>query len=267
VTVDPTALQHARLALAQITLSWPQLARAADTTLSRRTPVSGTHHGEPATRCRKHAADLDAPDSCEHCATAQRNHDRWENHQAARSAELQAEQYDRDHTERYRALPSTRPPVDLDVLDVRTNVLQTVHTSVLLARSDLAPWLGHRGLAVPHEPPRRVTPTTIAVASRWLADVLEYTGGPAAASIAAELQPAAARAYQVLGADPEASWAAMGTSRCPGCKQRSLYRWADSPDRRAWTRECRNPACECAGATCPCGRAGARTGSRHLWQG
>jgi hypothetical protein len=230
---DPTALQHARLALAMLALSWPQLAEAADTTLSRRTAVTCTLSPEKA---------------------------------ALRDAGLRAEREDRDRAERFWALASTRPPVDLDVVDVRTNVLQTVHTALLLARSDLAPWLGHRGLAVPHEPPRRVTPATIATASRWLADVLEHTGGTTAASIALELQPAAARAYQVLGADPETSWTAMGTTRCPACRQRALYRWADSPDRRAWTRECRNPACECSGANCPCGRAGARAGSRHLWQ-
>lgn len=233
MTADPSALQQARLALAQIALSWPQLARAADTTLSRRTAVSVPLTAERA---------------------------------AIRDAGLRAEREDRERTERYRALVSTRPPVDLDVVDVRTNVLQVVHTSLLLARSDLAPWLGKRGLAVPYEPPRRVTPVTIATASRWLADVLEHTGSTTAASIATELQPAAARAYQVLGADPETSWTAMGTSRCPACKQRALYRWADSPDQRAWTRECRNPSCECSGATCPCGRAGARAGSRHLWQ-
>lgn len=229
---DPTAERHARLALAQIALSWPQLAEAADTTLSRRTAVSVALSPEKA---------------------------------ALRDAGLRAEREDRERTERYRALASTRPPVDLDVVDVRTNVLQTVHTSVLLARSDLAPWLGKRGVTL-GEPPRRVTPTTIDAASRWLADALEHTGGITAASIAVELQPAAVRAYQVLGADPETSWTAMGTSRCPACRQRALYRWAEGCDRRAWTRECRNPACECSGANCPCGRAGARAGSRHLWQ-
>lgn len=224
---DPTALQHARLALAQIALSWPQLARAADTTLSRRTAVSVPLSAERA---------------------------------AIRDAGLRAEREDRDRTERYRALASTRPPVDLDVVDVRTNVLQTVHTSLLLARSDL------RNHAAVHRAPRRVTPHTIAAATAWLAEALERTSGATAASVAAELRPAAERAYQVLGVDPETSWTAMGTSRCPACRQRALYRWADGPDQRAWTRECRNPACECSGANCPCGRAGARAGSRHLWQ-
>jgi hypothetical protein len=232
VTVDPTALQHARLALAQIALSWPQLAGAADTTLSRRTAVTVPLSPEKA---------------------------------ALRDAGLRAEREDRERTERFWALASTRPPVDLDVVDVRTNVLQTVHTSVLLARSDLAPWLGRYGVAF-GEPPRRVTPVTILRAASWLGDVLDHTGGTTAASIALELQPAAERAYDVLQADPEASWTAMGTSRCPSCRQRALYRWADGDDRRAWTRECRNPECECSGATCPCGRAGARAGSRHLWQ-
>lgn len=232
MTVDPTALQHARLALAQIALSWPQLARAADTTLSRRTAVSVALSPEKA---------------------------------ALRDAGLRAEREDRDRTERFWALASTRPPVDLDVVDVRTNVLQVVHTSLLLARSDLAPWLGRHGVTL-GEPPRRVTPTTFGVSTWWLAECLDHVGGITAASIALELQPAAARAYQVLGADPEASWTAMGTSRCPACRQRALYRWADGDDRRAWTRECRNPECECSGANCPCGRAGARAGSRHLWQ-
>jgi hypothetical protein len=236
VTVDPTALQHARLALAQIALSWPQLAKAADTTLSRRTPT--TRH-----LTAEQLADL-AVD---------------------RDRLARAEREDRDATERYRALPSTRPPADLDVVDVRTNVCQVVHTSLLLARSDLAPWLGRAGVTL-GEPPRRVTPARLTEATLWLADGLGHTGGTTAASVALELRPAAERAYQVLGADPEASWTAMGTSRCPRCRQRSLYRWADSPDRRAWTRECRNPECECTGATCPCGRAGARAGSRHLWQ-
>lgn len=230
---DPTALQHARLALAQIALSWPQLAEAADTTLSRRTAVSVPLTAERA---------------------------------AIRDAGLRAEREDRERTERYRALASTRPPVDLDVVDVRTNVLQVVHTSVLLARSDLAPWLGRAGTTPFGTPPRRVTVSSIYSATCWLADGLDFVGGSTAASVAAELQPAAARAYQVLGADPETSWTAMGTSRCPACKQRALYRWADGDDRRAWTRECRNPDCECSGANCPCGRAGARAGSRHLWQ-
>jgi hypothetical protein len=233
VTVDPSALQTARLALAQIATTWPMLAGAADTTLTRRTAVSVPLSAERA---------------------------------ALRDATLRAEREDRDRTERYRALASTRPPADLDVVDVRTNVLQVVHTSVLLARSDLAPWLGHRGLAVPYEPPRRVTPTTIATATSWLADVLEHTGGTTAAAIGSELRPAVRRVHQVLGMDPDAAWRAMGTSRCPACRQRALYRWTDSPDRRAWTHECRNPDCVCAGAGCPCGRDGARSGSRHLWQ-
>lgn len=229
---DPTALQHARLALAMIALSWPQLAEAADTTLSRRTAVSVPLTAERA---------------------------------AIRDAGLRAEREDRERTERYRALASTRPPVDLDVVDVRTNVLQTVHTSVLLARSDLAPWLGRYG-TIFGTPPRRVTVSSIYSATSWLGDAVDFLGDTTVASIATELQPAAVRAYQVLGADPETSWTAMGTSRCPGCRQRALYRWADGDDRRAWTRECRNPACECSGANCPCGRAGARAGSRHLWQ-
>jgi hypothetical protein len=263
VTVDPTALQTARLALATIAATWPMLAGAADTTLTRRTAVSDRY--EPRTRCHKHAGDPDLDDDCGNCATAQTNHDRWENHQAARDAELRAERQDRDSTERYRALPSTRPPADLDVVDVRTNVLQTVHTSVLLARSDLAPWLGRLGTTL-GTPPRRVTVSSIYSATRWLADALDHTGGTTAAAIGTELRPAVERVHQVLGIDPDSAWRPMGTSRCPACRQRALYRWTDSPDRRAWTRECRNPECECAGATCPCGRDGARSGSRHLWQ-
>ena len=45
MTVDPSALQTARLALAQIAAAWPQLAGAADTTLTRRTAVSVAHSG------------------------------------------------------------------------------------------------------------------------------------------------------------------------------------------------------------------------------
>jgi hypothetical protein len=232
VTVDPTALQTARLALATIATTWPTLAGAADTTLTRRTAVTVPLTAERA---------------------------------ALRDAGLRAEREDRDRTERYRALASTRPPCDLDVVDVRTNVLQVVHTSVLLARSDLAPWLGRRGTTL-GMPPRRVTVSSIHSATRWLADALDHTGGSTAASIGAELRPAARRVHQVLGIDPDTGWTAMGTSRCPACRQRALYRWADSPDRRAWTRECRNPDCVCTGAGCPCGRDGARAGSRHLWQ-
>jgi hypothetical protein len=261
VTVDPSALQDARLALAMLALSWPQLAGAADTTLSRRTAVHD--HYEPRTRCHKHAKDPDLDDDCGNCATAQTNHDRWEDRKAARDAELRAERQDRDATERYRALPSTRPPADLDVVAVRTNVCQAVHTSLLLARSDLAPWLGRHGVTL-GEPPRRVTPTTFGVSTWWLAECLDHTSGTTAASIALELRPAAERVYKVLRLDPDEDWRAMGTTRCPACGQKTLYRWAASPDRRSWTIECRNDTCRCTGPTCPCGRAGARTGSRHL---
>jgi hypothetical protein len=227
VTVDPTALQTARLALATIDTTWPMLAGAADTTLTRRTAVSVPLTAERA---------------------------------ALRDAGLRAEREDRDRTERYRALASTRPPCDLDVVDVRTNVLQVVHTSVLLARSDL------RTTLAAQEAPRRVTPLTIGAAVSWLANALAYTSGTTAAAIGQELRPAARRVHQVLGIDPDAAWRPMGTSRCPACRQRALYRWADSPDRRAWTRECRNPECTCTGPACPCARVGARAGSRHLWQ-
>lgn len=263
MTVDPSALQQARLSIATIALAWPQLAAAADTTLTRRTAVSDRY--EPRTRCHKHAKDLDLPDDCGNCGTAQATHDRWEDRKAARDAELRAEREDRDATERYRALASTRPPADLDVVDVRTNVLQTIHTSVLLARSDLAPWLGRLGTAF-GTPPRRVTVSSIYSATRWLADALDHTGGSTATRIAGELHPAVHRVQQVLGLDPDDGWQAMGTSRCPYCRQRGLYRWAVGGDRRAWTRECRTATCMCLGEDCPCGRAGARAGSRHLWQ-
>ncbi len=263
MTADPSAVQTARLALAQIAATWPMLAGAADTTLTRRTAVSDRY--EPRTACTKHAAAPD-PDGCEHCATAQRSHDRWQQALDDRDAAFRAERDDRDRTERFWALPSTRPPADLDVIDVRTNVLQVVHTSLLLARSDLAPWLGRYGTAF-GTPPRRVTVTTIYSATRWLADVLDFTGGTTAAAIALELGAAVTRvrAVAMLGLDPDDGWHAMGTSRCPACRQRALYRWADGPDRRAWTRECRNDDCTCAGAGCPCARDGARPGSRHLW--
>lgn len=230
MTVDPTALQTARLALATIATTWPMLAGAADTTLSRRTAVT---------------VPLDAARA------------------ALRDAGLRAERADRLATERYRALPSTRPPADLDVVDVRTNVLQTVHTSVLLARSDLAPWLGHGGVTL-GTPPRRVTVSSIHSATSWLADALDHTGGTTAAAIGSELGPAVRRIFKVLQLDPDEDWRAMGTMRCPACGQKTLYRWAASDDRRAWTIECRNDTCRCAGPTCPCGRPGARTGSRHL---
>lgn len=263
MTADPSAVQTARLALATIAATWPMLAGAADTTLSRRTAVSDRY--EPRTACTKHAADPDP--ACEHCATAQRSHDRWQQALDDRDAAFRAERDDRERTERFWALPSTRPPADLDVLEVRTNVLQVVHTSVLLARSDLAPWLGHQGLAIRYGPPRRVTPDTIAVALAWVADALDYASGLTALVIGSGLRAAADRVHQVLGVDPDDGWHAMGTSRCPACRQRALYRWADGDDRRAWTRECRNPDCSCTGAGCPCARDGARPGSRHLWQG
>jgi hypothetical protein len=258
VTVDPTALQTARLALATIAATWPMLAGAADTTLTRRTAVSDRY--EPRTACTKHAEDPD-PDGCEHCTAAQRSHDRWQQAQDDRDAALRDERADRERAERFWALPSTRPPADLDVVEVRTNVLQVVHTSLLLARSDL------RRHVATDRAPRRVTPHTIGQALAWLAEGLGRTQGTTAAAIGAELRPAARRVLLVLGADPDDGWQAMGTSRCPACRQRALYRWADSPDRRAWTRECRNPDCSCAGAGCPCARDGARPGSRHLWQG
>lgn len=275
MTIDPSALQAARLALATLTLTWPVLAAAADTTLTRRPIASAVRH-EPAERCRAHAGDDELPAGCPGCFDAWRRHDHWADRRAQRDEQLRLEREDRDRTERYRALLSTRPPADLDVLDVRTNVLQVLHTSVLLARSDLGPWLGRRGLAVTTEPPRRVTPGTIGAASRWLADVLEHTAA-APSAIAEELQPAVRRvqALPMLGLDPDDGWHSLGTARCPGCRQRALYRWTASPDRRAWTRECRallavDPArpprpCLCAGAGCPCGRPGARPGSRHLW--
>ena len=270
-TDDPSALQAARLALATLTLTWPMLAAAADTTLPRRAPAT-TGRYEPDERCSTHMEDDDPRPGCRRCRDAQRNHDRWQGNLDRRDAQLRAEREDRDATERYRALPSTRPPADLDVLDVRTSVLQALHTSVLLARSDLAPWLGHQGLAIPGGPPRHITARTIGTATMWLANVLEHTAG-AAAAIASELQPASIHVHQVLGLDPDELWKPLGTSRCPVCRQRALYRWTASPDRRAWTRECRallpdgerSKPCLCRGTTCPCERPGARSGSRHLW--
>lgn len=235
MTVDPTALQQARIAVAQLGAAWPELAAAADTTLTRRTVVT---------------VPLDEERALE------------------RDAQLRAERADRDRAERFWALPSTRPPADLDVVDVRTNVCQVLHTAVLFARSNLAPWLGHRGVTLP-EPPRRITPAVAVYATQWLADALDHTGGTTAAAIAQELHPAVRRVQAVLQHDPDDGWHPMGTTRCPACRQRALYRWADSPDRRAWTRECRglvdDKPCTCAGGSCRCRRAGARAGSRHLW--
>lgn len=271
MTVDPSALQAARLALATLTLTWPMLAAAADTTLTRRTPASAVRY-EPTERCSTHMEDDDRPDDCRRCRDAQRSRDRWTASLERRDAQLRAEREDRDATERYRALANTRPPADLDVIDVRTNVLQALHTSVLLTRSDLAPWLGRRGLAL-GEPPRRVTARTIGAASSWLADALEHTAG-APAAIADELQTPVERVHQVLGLDADEPWKALGTARCPACRQRSLYRWTASDDRRAWTRECRalftdgpdrSKPCTCTGPACLCARPGARSGSRHLW--
>ena len=272
VTVDPTALQTARLAIATITLTWPMLAAAADTTLTRRAPASGVRW-EPATRCHTHQDEDEAPPpSCRRCAEASRSHDRWESDLAQRDAQLRAEREDRDRAERFWALPSTRPPADLDILDVRGHVLKALHTSLLLARSDLGPWLGKRGLAITAQPPNAVTPHTIGAAVGWLQAVLDHTAG-APAAITAELAPAVRRVHQVLDLDPDEHWRSLGTARCPACRQRALYRWTASTDRRAWTRECRalitdgerTKPCTCRGASCPCARPGARNGSRHLW--
>lgn len=274
MTVDPSALQAARLALATLTLTWPMLAAAADTTLTRRAPATAVRY-EPTERCSTHMEDADPTPGCRRCRDAQRSHDRWTANLERRDAQLRDEREDRDRAERFWALPSTKPPADLDVLDVRTSVLQAMHTSVLLARSDLAPWAGHDGLVdIPGGPPRHITARTVGTASVWLANVLEYLDS-AAAAIAGELTPAGRDVHQVLQLDPDELWRPMGTARCPACRQRSLYRWTASGDRRAWTRECRaqltdgpdlrSVPCLCRGATCPCGRPAARSGSRHLW--
>ncbi len=239
MTADPTALQQARIAVAVLAAAWPELAAAADTTLTRRTPTI-RHYTEEQQEIRTAFRDLLA----------------------------RAERADRDATERYRALPATLPPADLDVVDVRTNVLQTLHTAVLLARSSLSPWLGRRGVTL-GEPPRQVTAAVALSTTRWLADALDHTNGATPAAIASELRPAVRRVQQVLQHDPDDGWKPMGATRCPACRQRALYRWTASSDRRAWTRECRAlvdaKPCLCLGRTCPCKRPDAQPHTRHLW--
>lgn len=229
MTVDPTALQTARLSIGQIRLCWPMLGDARTTRVTR-----------PSVALSGRAA-------------------------ASRDADLRAERADRDAATTYRALAASPAPVRLEVVDAERNAVEALTALQWTIRSDLRQW---SKLLVPW-------PTGVEQRLTWLTEMLDATSPAAVDQAAAELPRVARTLAGTVGHQLADDWRSMATSRCPSCRQRALSLWDASPDRREHTVECtgevydderdRNVPCRCAGDGCPCGRTGARSGSRHLW--
>lgn len=178
---------------------------------------------------------------------------------AARDADLRAERADRDAATTYRALAASPAPVNLAVVDAERNALEALTAIHWAIRSDLRQW---SRLLVPW-------PTGVDQRLTWLTEMLDCTSAAAVDQAATELPPLARQLAGVVGHQLADDWKPT-SRRCPCCGQRALSRWDASPDRREHTVECTGQGedgrpCRCAGEGCPCGRAGARSGSRHLW--
>lgn len=228
MTVDPSALQTARLSIGQIRLCWPMLGDARTTRVSR-----------PHVALSGRAA-------------------------ATRDADLRAERADRDSTTTYRALAASPAPVRLEVVDAERNAVEALTALHWTIRSDLRQWQRY---LVPW-------PTGIQQRLTWLTTMLDATSAAAVDQAAEELPRIARTLAAAVGHQLADDWKPT-SRRCPSCGQRALSRWDASPDRREHTVECtgetydeerdRNVPCRCAGDGCPCGRPGARAGSKHLW--
>lgn len=228
--IDPTALQQARLHIGHIRTAWPHLEDARDATLRRQARVTATISAKAA---------------------------------ETRDAELRAERADREHAERYRALPAAPVPANLALVDAEVDAHATVVATIWAVRSDLRQW----SRIVPD------IPAPFHGKLSWLTGGLGYTSPDVVDQAARDLTTTARRLTTVLGRRLDDDWNPNGR-RCPACTQRSLFAWTVSTDTREWTVECRgqvtddrghvNP-CRCTGTDCPCDRPGARERSHHLW--
>lgn len=228
MTVDPSALQTARLSVGQIRLCWPMLDDARTTRVTR-----------PTMALSGRAA-------------------------ASRDADLRAERADRDAATTYRALAASPAPLNLAVVDVERQAVESLTAVQWTIRSDLRQWQRY---LVPW-------PTGIEQRLTWLTEMLDAASAAAVDQAAADLPAIARRVAGAVGHQLADDWRPT-SRRCPCCGQRALGLWDVSPDRREHTVECtgeaydderdRNVPCRCAGDGCPCARIGARSGSRHLW--
>lgn len=221
MTVDPTALQTARLHIGQIRVCWPMLDDARTARISR-----------PSVALSGRAA-------------------------ASRDEDLRAERADRDAAIAYRALAAAPAPVNLAVVDAEAEVRTLISELSWLIRSDLRDW--SRLI----EPP----PDDIDGRLTWLTGMLDNAAPTVVLAAGLALPPAARGLTRAVGYEVE--WQPTGR-RCPACGQRAIHTWRESSDPRERTLECSGQRddgkpCRCDGDECPCGRAGARAGSKHLW--
>jgi hypothetical protein len=236
-TVDPTALQAARLAIGHLRVTWPLLGDLRDASSARTVRSSAPL----SARARE-----------------------------ARDELLRAERADRGATLTYRALAPSPAPANLQLLDAEVETLATVGATAWAIRSDLREWTrGRHGVrhipAIPHDVDGKLS---------WLTTGLDYTSPAVVDQAAADLTAAARRLASATGTRLDDDWRGSG-KRCPACGLRALWTWRRSPVKGEATVECRgeptdpdsgrSTPCRCRGDDCPCGRPGARPGTRHLW--
>lgn len=223
MTVDPTALQQARLHIGQIRVCWPMLGDARTARVSR-----------PSVALSGRAA-------------------------AMRDEDLRAERADRDAAVSYRALAASPAPVNLAVVDAETIAADQLRELHWTLHSDLRHWSRYI----------QPWPTTIDAQCSWLTEHLENASPALVDQAAVDLGQAARTVMGAVGHVEADDWRPSGL-RCAVCGQRAITVWDRSTDLREWTRECTGQRddgkpCRCDGNGCPCGRAGARAGSKHLW--
>jgi hypothetical protein len=228
MTIDPTALQTARLHIGHIRICWPTLDDARTARVSR-----------PTVALSGRAAQ-------------------------ARDADLRAERADRDAAQTYRALATTPAPANLAIVDAEVETLATIGATAWAIRSDLRQW-GRYVPVIPAAVDSKLSwlttmleQTSPDVVDQAAADLRHAARGLCRA-IGLRLDddetwhangkrcPACGqRALKVWRESPDPrEW----TIECRG--------EVEDGDR---TKPCR-----CAGDDCPCGRPGARAKTRHLW--
>lgn len=231
MTVDPTALQTARLSCGQIRALWPMLGDARTSRITR-----------PSVALSGRAA-------------------------ASRDADLRAERADRDTVVGYRALAASPAPVSLAVVDAEIETLSVVTATIWAVRSDLRQW----SRAVPDVPHSLEGKTawltdmldaTAAGIVDQAADDLSSTARRLAGAVGLSLHDgwrASARRCPACRQRALHTWDASVDPREWTVECRGELLVDDRPDHT------RTTPCRCTGDTCPCARPGARKGSRHLW--
>jgi hypothetical protein len=230
VTIDPTALQTARLSIGQIRVCWPMLAEARTARVSR---------GSVALSGR--AA-------------------------ASRDEDLRAERADRDGTVAYRALATTPAPTNLAVLDAEVEVHATIGATTWAIRSDLRQW-SRLVPAIPAGVDGKLSWLTgmlegtgpdvvdqaakdLARSARMLASAvgIRLDDDETWHSLGRRCPSCGLRALWIWQESPDPrEW----TVECRG---------------EIEDEDCgRTHPCRCAGPDCDCQRPGARPKTRHLW--